>query len=61
MDTVEWDISGTDITVKQLAPGTLVYTKIGSVQSWQVWSGVVDSITLKAKKDGNSTITYAIQ
>ena len=61
MDTAEGDISGTDITVKQLAPGTIVFTKTGSAQSWQVWSGVVNSITLKAKKDGNSTITYTIQ
>ena len=61
MDTVEGDISGTDITVKQLAPGTIVFTKNGSAQSWQIWSGVVNSITIKAKKDGNSTITYTIQ
>ena len=61
MDTGEGDISGTDITVKQLASGTIVFTKTGSAQSWQVWSGVVNSITFKAKKDGNSTITYTIQ
>ena len=61
MDTVEGDISGTDITVKQLVPGTIVFTKTGSAQSWQVWSGVVNSITFKAKKDGNSTITYTIE
>lgn len=61
MDTVEGDISGTDITVKQLTSGTIVFTKTGSAQSWQVWSGVVNSITFKAKKDGNSTITYTIQ
>ena len=61
MDTIEGAISGTDITVKQLAPGTIVFTKTGSAQSWQVWSGVVNSITFKAKKDGNSTITYIIQ
>lgn len=61
MDTVEGDVSGTDITVKQLTSGTIVFTKTGSAQSWQVWSGVVNSITFKAKKDGNSTITYIIQ
>ena len=61
MDTIEGDISGTDITVKQSVPGTIVFTKTGSAQSWQVWSGVVNSITFKAKKDGNSTITYTIQ
>ena len=61
MDTIEGDISATDITVKQLAPGTIVFTKTGLAQSWQVWSGVVNSITFKAKKDGNSTITYTIE
>ncbi|EMS71714.1 fibronectin type III domain-containing protein [Ruminiclostridium cellobioparum] len=61
MDTVEGDVSGTDITVKQLTSGTIVFIKAGSAQSWQVWSGVVNSITFKAKKDGNSTITYIIQ
>ena len=61
MDTIEGDISATDITVKQLAPGTIVFTKTGSAQSWQVWSGVVNSITFKSKKDGNSTITYTVQ
>ena len=61
LDTLEGDISGTDITVKQLVPGTIVFTKAGSEQSWQVWSGVVNSITLKAKHAGNATVTYTIQ
>lgn len=61
LDTLEGDISGTDITVKQLAPGTIVFTKAGSEQSWQVWSGIVNSITLKAKHAGNATVTYTIQ
>jgi len=61
LDTLEGDISGTDITVRQLAPGTIVFTKAGSEQSWQVWSGIVNSITLKAKHAGNATVTYTIQ
>ncbi len=61
VNSVEGDISGTDITVTQVAPGTIVFTKNGSAESWQVWSGVVNSITFKAKKDGNSTITYTLQ
>ena len=61
MDTIEGDISGTDITVKQLAPGTIVFTKTSGAQSWQIWSGVVNSITFKAKKDGSSAITYTIE
>lgn len=61
LDTLEGDITGTDITIKQLAPGTIVFIKTGSVQSWQVWSGTVNSITLKAKHDGKATVTYTIQ
>uniref|UniRef100_UPI000B04A075 fibronectin type III domain-containing protein n=1 Tax=Ruminiclostridium josui TaxID=1499 RepID=UPI000B04A075 len=50
-DTQEGDIYGTDITVKQVAPGTIVFVKNGSAQSWQVWSGIVNSIRLRAKHD----------
>lgn len=60
-DTQEGDIYGTDITVKQVAPGTIVFVKKGSAQSWQVWSGIVNSIRLKAKHDGTAEITYTIQ
>jgi hypothetical protein len=61
MDTLEGGIAGTDITIKQVAPGTIVFTKTGSAQSWQVWSGIVNSITFKAKSNDQSTITYSIQ
>lgn len=60
-DTQEGDIYGTDITVKQVAPGTIVFVKGGSAQSWQVWSGIVNSIRLRAKHDGPAEITYTIQ
>jgi hypothetical protein len=60
-DTQEGDISSMDITVKQLVPGTIVFIKTGSAQSWQVWSGIVNSIKFKSKHDGQSTITYTIQ
>ena len=60
-DTQEGDIYGTDITVKQVAPGTIVFVKNGSAQSWQVWSGIVNSIRLRAKHDGPAQITYTIQ
>lgn len=60
-DTQEGDIYGTDITVKQVAPGTIVFVKKGSAQSWQVWSGIVNSIRLRAKHDGPAEITYTIQ
>ncbi len=60
-DTQEGVIYGTDITVKQVAPGTIVFVKNGSAQSWQVWSGIVNSIRLRAKHDGPAQITYTIQ
>ncbi len=60
-DTQEGDVYGTDITVKQVAPGTIVFVKSGSAQSWQVWSGIVNSIRLRAKHDGPAQITYTIQ
>ena len=60
-DTQEGDIYGTDITVKQVAPGTIVFVKNGSAQSWQIWSGIVNSIRLRAKHDGPAQITYTIQ
>lgn len=60
-DTQEGDVYGTDITVKQVAPGTIVFVKKGSAQSWQVWSGIVNSIRLRAKHDGLAEITYTIQ
>ncbi len=60
-DTQEGDVYGTDITVKQVAPGTIVFVKNGSAQSWQVWSGIVNSIRLRAKHDGPAQITYTIQ
>jgi hypothetical protein len=47
MDTVEGDISGIDIIVKQLVSGTVVFIKAVSAQSWQVWQTV---LPLKLRK-----------
>jgi hypothetical protein len=61
LDTSAGDISGTDITISQLDAGTIVFVKTGGAQSWQVWSGIVNSIKLKAKHDGDAVVTYIIQ
>lgn len=53
-------ITGTDIKIVQFEPGTIVFTKAGYGQSFEVWSGIVDSIKMKAKKNGRMVITYSI-
>lgn len=53
-------ITGTDITITQFTPGTIVFKKAGAAQTWEVWSGAVNSIRFKAKREGQSTITYSI-
>lgn len=60
IDTSTGSITGTDIKVTQYEPGTIVFTKTSSVQTYEVWSGVVNSIKFKAKHDGHMTITYSI-
>ena len=61
LDTQAGDIAGTDISVSYVAPGTIVFVKTGSLNSWQVWSGIVNTIKLKAKRDGEAAITYSMQ
>ncbi|MHB1395029.1 MAG: fibronectin type III domain-containing protein [Clostridia bacterium] len=60
IDTSTGSITGTDIKITQYEPGTIVFTKAGSAQTYEVWSGIVNSIKFKAKHDGQSTITYSI-
>jgi hypothetical protein len=60
IDESTGSITGTDIKVTQYEPGTIVFTKTSSAQSYEVWSGVVNSIKFKAKHDGQLTITYSI-
>ncbi len=54
------NITGTDIKIEQYEPGTVVFTKSSTVPAYEVWSGVINSIKLKARKDGQMTITYSI-
>lgn len=60
IDTSTGSITGTDIKVTQYEPGTIVFTKAGSAQTYEVWSGVVNSIKLKARREGQLAVTYSI-
>ncbi len=60
IDMTTGSITGTDITITQFTPGTIVFKKAGAAQTWEVWSGAVNSIKFKAKREGQSTITYSI-
>jgi len=60
IDTSAGSITGTDIQITQYEPGTIVFTKTSSTQTYEVWSGIVNSIKFKAKHDGMMTITYSI-
>lgn len=54
------NITGTDIKIEQYEPGTVIFTKSGSVPSYEVWSEVVNSIKFKAKYEGQMVIMYSI-
>jgi len=60
IDVNTGSITGTDVTITQFTPGTIVFKKAGAAQTWEVWSGAVNSIKFKAIKAGQSTITYSI-
>jgi len=60
IDTATGDITGTDIKITQYEPGTIVFTKTSSAQTYEVWSGIVNSVRFKAKRDGQLEITYSI-
>ncbi|MCX7922700.1 MAG: fibronectin type III domain-containing protein [Clostridia bacterium] len=55
------NILWTDIRIVQFTPGTIVFTKTGSIQEGQTFTGVVNSIRFKSKKTGDTGITYSIQ
>ena len=60
IDTETGNITGTDIKITQYDPGTVVFTKISSAQTYEVWSGIVNSIKFKARHEGQLTIIYSI-
>lgn len=61
IDTAAGNITGTDIQIVQVSPGTVVFKKTGSAQSCQVWSGTVNSIRFRSKLDGQASVTYSFQ
>jgi Fibronectin type III domain. len=59
LDTATGYIPGTDIMVKQISPGTIVFEKTGTATSGS-WSGIVNSITFKSLISGQVDVTYGI-
>lgn len=55
------NIMGSDVSVTQFTPGTIVFTKTGGVDQGQTWSGMVNSIKFKAKTAGQPSVIYSIQ
>lgn len=54
-------VTGTDIQIVQFTPGTIVFKKTSSDQSYQAWSGIVDTIRFKALADGQTNVIYSFQ
>lgn len=53
-------IKGTQITVASFIPGHIVFTTDKVIQPDESWSGVINSIQMKAKVSGGSSITYSV-
>ncbi|MFD0588393.1 fibronectin type III domain-containing protein [Paenibacillus sp. GCM10027627] len=53
-------IEGTDISIVQFTPGTITFVCGKSVLPGQAWSGVINSIKMKAKVNGGSSVTYTV-
>ncbi|RIE02544.1 fibronectin type III domain-containing protein [Cohnella faecalis] len=53
-------IKGTQITVASFKPGEIVFTTDKVIQPDESWSGVINSIQMKAKVSGGSSITYSV-
>ena len=60
LDLNTGSITATDINIVQFEPGTIVFTKASTSQSFEVWTGIVNAVRLKAKQSGHMTITYSI-
>jgi hypothetical protein len=54
------NIIGTDIQIIQVSEGTIVFKKLGDLTG-QAWTGYINSIKFRSKKDGESQIIYSIQ
>ncbi len=61
LDTAVGNITGTDLEIIQSEAGTIVFRKAGNAQSYEVWSGIVNSIKFKSKFAGQTNVTYSFQ
>ncbi|MEN6312662.1 MAG: galactose oxidase [Clostridiaceae bacterium] len=61
IDLAAGNITGTDVQIVQFAPGTIVFKKTGSAQSYEIWSGIVNTVRFKSKFDGQADVTYSFQ
>lgn len=53
-------IEGTDITIVEFKPGLIVFTTNKAISPDESWTGVINSIQMKAKVSGGSSITYSV-
>lgn len=60
LDTEIGTISGTDISVKEVEVGKIVFSINRLIAPGEVWSGLVNSIKFKSKITGQVTIDYSI-
>ncbi|MBJ6362770.1 fibronectin type III domain-containing protein [Paenibacillus sp. GCM10012307] len=53
-------IEGTDITITQFTPGSITFVCDKTIPNGESWSGVINSIKMKAKVNGGSSLTYTV-
>lgn len=53
-------IAGTDITVTSFSPGLITFTTDKVISIDESWTGVINSIQMKAKVSGGSSLTYSV-
>ncbi|MBD3920228.1 hypothetical protein H8B09_15790 [Paenibacillus sp. PR3] len=53
-------IQGTDIVVTEFKPGEITFTTNKVVNPGESWSGVINSIKMKAKYTGGSSLSYTV-
>ncbi len=59
-NTTAFSITGTNIKITHYEPGKIVFTKTSAAEPFQIWSGITNSIKLKASRDGQATIKYTM-
>ncbi|REK75632.1 fibronectin type III domain-containing protein [Paenibacillus paeoniae] len=53
-------IEGTDITITQFTPGSITFVCDKTILNGESWSGIINSIKMKAKVNGGSSLTYTV-